>query len=399
MDSHAGSHATDTFPRVFVGDLSLGVSTPQQEVALTKVLHLINGEHFSGAERVQDLLGLRLPEFGYHADFACVKPGKFAASRRSQASQVFDLGMRHRFDLWKAQDVVRLVREEEYEIIHAHTPRSALLAMLAIRSCDAKFVYHVHSPTSRDSTHRLSNWMNQQVESWAMSKAARLIAVSNSLSRHLADLRIPADKVRVVHNGVPPLEKIPPRDAPSGQWTIGCVALYRPRKGIEVLLQAIANLRQQGHDVRLRAVGPFETTEYQKEIHALVAKLNLVDAIDWVGFTQDVNREMFQMDLFVLPSLFGEGLPMVVLEAMAAGVPVIASDVEGACEAIQPGVDGLLAVPADAEDLTRKILSVVSGEIDWEALRQAAILRQRESFSDRSMAGGTAAVYDELIGR
>jgi len=231
-----------------------------------------------------------------------------------------------------------------------------------------------------------------------MFQAARLITVSNSLSRHLASLHVPAAKVRVVHNGVPPLAKAPLRCEPDEAWTIGCVALFRPRKGIEILLQALANLRRQGQDVRLRAVGPFETPEYQREIEALAAKLNLHDAIDWVGFTQDVNRELFQMDLFVLPSLFGEGLPMVVLEAMAAGVPVIASDVEGACEAIQPGVDGLLAIPADADDLTQKISSVVSSEVDWLALRQAALVRQREAFSDQSMAAGTAAVYNELLG-
>ncbi|MCC9609356.1 glycosyltransferase [Blastopirellula sp. JC732] len=398
MDSPTSSPSADNFHSVYVDAVPPTLPAQKAEVGLKKVLHLINGEHYSGAERVQDLLGLRLPEFGYHADFACVKPGKFATSRRATECQVFELAMRHRFDLWRSRDVVGLVQEHGYQIIHAHTPRTALLAMLAARSCDAQFVYHVHSPTSRDSTRRLTNWMNQQVESWAMFQAARLITVSNSLSRHLAQLHVPMTKVRVVHNGVPSLSDVPQRDAPNGSWTIGCVALFRPRKGIEVLLHALANLRGQGHDVRLRAVGPFETPEYQREIETLVAKLNLQHAIDWVGFTQDVNRELFQMDLFVLPSLFGEGLPMVVLEAMAAGVPVIASDVEGACEAIQPGFDGLLAIPADVDDLTMKISSVVSGEVDWLSLRQTALLRQRESFSDRSMAGGTAAVYDELLG-
>ncbi|TWT30108.1 glycosyltransferase [Blastopirellula retiformator] len=398
MDGHTGSHSTDISSSAYVPPVSKSAAAPQTETGLKKVLHLINGEHYSGAERVQDLLGLRLPEFGYHADFACVKPGKFATSRRAQDCQVFELAMRHRFDLWRSRDVVRLVQEHGYKIIHAHTPRTALLAMLAARSCDAQFVYHVHSPTSRDSTRRFTNWVNQQVESWAMFQAARLITVSNSLSRHLASLHVPAEKVRVVHNGVPPLEEVPAREASQGTWTVGCVALFRPRKGIEVLLQALANLRSAGHDVRLRAVGPFETPEYEREIMALVAKLDLQAAIDWVGFTQDVNAELFQMDLFVLPSLFGEGLPMVVLEAMAAGVPVIASDVEGACEAIQSGVDGLLAIPADADDLTQKISSVVSGQVDWLSLRQAALLRQREAFSDRSMASGTAAVYDELLG-
>ncbi|MFI4876183.1 MAG: glycosyltransferase [Blastopirellula sp. JB062] len=367
------------------------------ETRLTKVLHLINGEHFSGAERVQDLLGLRLPEFGYQADFACVKPGKFMTARQATASRVIELPMRRRFDLWQARRIAQIVREEGYEILHAHTPRTALLAMTAVRVCQAKFVYHVHSPTSRDSTRRWRNWINQQVESWAMTQADRLIAVSGSLSRHLASLRVDSRKVRVVRNGVPPLAEIPPRETPAGSWTLGCVALFRPRKGIEVLLQALANLRNQGHEVRLRAVGPFETPQYQREIESLSQQLQLDEAVDWSGFTQDVNHELSQMDLFVLPSLFGEGLPMVVLEAMAAGVPVVASDVEGVCEAIRPEIDGMLAAPADAGDLTQKILAIISGRVSWSALRAAAIERQRDAFSDRSMAAATAAVYDELV--
>ncbi|EAQ80059.1 glycosyltransferase [Blastopirellula marina] len=397
MDGPLSSHAADNLSGDYSSAAPPAIPTRPREVRTVKVLHLINGEHYSGAERVQDLLGLRLPEFGYHADFACVKPGKFLTSRQAETSQVFDLAMRHRFDLWRARDAARLIRDEGYEIVHAHTPRTALLAMLAIRGSATKFVYHVHSPTSRDSTRRFKNWVNQKVESMAMTKADRLITVSHSLSRHMRQLKVAAEKVRVVHNGVPPLAEVPSHNTPTDDWTLGCVALFRPRKGMEVLLQALANLRSQGQAVRLRAVGPFETPEYERDILALVDKLKLKDAIEWVGFTQEVNRELFKMDLFVLPSLFGEGLPMVVLEAMAAGVPVIASDVEGVCEAIQPKADGLLAIPGDADDLTKKILAVVSGEIHWSALRQAAIRRQRDSFSDRSMAAGTAAVYDELV--
>ena len=76
--------------------------------------------------------------------------------------------------------------------------------------------------------------------------------------------------------------------------------------------------------------------------------------ITWTGFTRDVLDELRQMDLFVLPSLFGEGLPMVVLEAMAAGVPVVATRVAGIPEAIRPGQDGVLVEPGDAEDLAER---------------------------------------------
>ena len=87
--------------------------------------------------------------------------------------------------------------------------------------------------------------------------------------------------------------------------------------------------------MHLRAVGGFETSEYESEVKQLANQLNVEDMVTWTGFQTDTNTQFQQMDLFVLPSLFGEGLPMVVLESMAQGVPVIASNVEGIPEAVR----------------------------------------------------------------
>jgi len=113
--------------------------------------------------------------------------------------------------------------------------------------------------------------------------------------------------------------------------------------------------------------------------------------------TRDVTEELRQMDLLVLPSLFGEGLPMVVLEAMAAGVPVVATRVAGIPEAIRHGRDGVLAAPGNAEELARAIADVIGGHYDWSALRKSAFARHAQHFSDRAMAAGVAAVYRELL--
>lgn len=363
------------------------------------VLHVINGEHYSGAERVQDLLALNLGEFGYDVAFACVKPDKFIGARKAQSATLHPLPMANRFDLRVVRRLVRLVRAGGYRLIHAHTPRTAMVGRLAARWAGVPFVYHVHSPTSRDSTRSWQNRINASFEQASIRGADRLIAVSGSLGRHMQSLGFSEQQITVVPNGVPACDDVPMRDSPQGTWTLGTVALFRPRKGTEILIDALASLRERKLPVRLRCVGGFETVEYESDLRRRVTDRGLQEHVEWTGFTRDVNRELMSMDLFVLPSLFGEGLPMVVLEAMAAGVPVVATDVEGVPEAIRDGVDGVIARAGNAEDLAAAIARGVLGQLDWQSLRRSALARQRNAFSDRSMAAGVAAVYDEVLSR
>jgi glycosyltransferase involved in cell wall biosynthesis len=358
-----------------------------------RVLHVINGEHYAGAERVQDLLAGRLPEFGFEVGFACLKASRFPLLRQSQDASLYDVSMRTWFDLSAAARIVRIIRREGYEIVHTHTPRAAMIGRLAAAWTGVPFVHHVHSPASRDSTRRWGNWLNGCIERLSLGRASRLITVSASLARHLKHRGFGETRVSVVPNGVPLMAPVPQRPLPQQPWTLGTAALFRPRKGIEVLLDALATLRRQSLPVRLRAVGPFESRPYEVELKAHAARRGLDDVVRWRGFARDVGAELGGMDLFVLPSLFGEGLPMAVLEAMAAGVPVVATRVEGVQELIRDGVDGVLARPGDPEDLARAIAQVVSGELDWSELRRSALRRQAEMFSDRSMAEGVAAAY------
>jgi glycosyltransferase involved in cell wall biosynthesis len=361
------------------------------------VLHLVNGEHYSGAERVQDLLARQLPRFGCEVGFACVKPRRFPAARESQHAPLVEMPMRGRFDLRVVKRLATLVRDEGYQLIHAHTPRTALVGSLAARRAGVPFVYHVHSPVGRDSARRLMNWINALVERAALRDADRLIAVSPSVRDYMIGRGIAAERVTCVPNGVPAASHTGDRCPPAGAWTLGSVALFRPRKGMEVLLEALAALQSRDVNVRLRAVGGFETPAYESAIHALAERLGLAGAIDWIGFTRGVNRELAKVDLFVLPSLFGEGLPMVVLEAMAAGLPVVASRVEGVPEAVAHRQTGLLVEPGSVSQLAGAVAEIIGGKIDYCALSRGAQRRHAELFSDIKMAAGVAAVYREVL--
>jgi len=364
-----------------------------------RVLHLINGEHYSGAERVQDLLALRLPERGFAVAFACLKRGKFENLRRAQEAPLWTIAMRSRFDLRAIRRLIKLVREEQFDLLHAHTPRSVLLGKFVALRTGLPLIYHVHSPTARDSTRRLRNKLNVLAERFATGGNVHLIAVSQSLARRLRSHGYANSAITAVSNGVPAPDCQRCDRPPTEPWTLGTVALFRPRKGIEILLHALAELKDGGNPVRLRAVGGFETPEYEQEVKQLAERLGVAPLIDWLGFCDDVAGELAQMDLMVLPSLFGEGLPMVVLEAMAAGVPVVATRVEGVPEALRDGVDGLLAAPGDASDLAAAVQRIITGQVAWSSLRISALERHAAHFSDVAMATGVAEVYGRVLGQ
>jgi glycosyltransferase involved in cell wall biosynthesis len=105
------------------------------------------------------------------------------------------------------------------------------------------------------------------------------------------------------------------------------------------------------------------------------------------------------MDVFVLPSLFGEGLPMVVLEAMAAGVPVVATRVEGVPEAIRDGCEGFLVEPNDPRSLADAVARLAGGQADWAAMSSSALARHARYFSDEAMGAGVAEVYRRVLSK
>jgi glycosyltransferase involved in cell wall biosynthesis len=390
---------------VAVGSLPIGPAkapTPPAAPgppATIRVLHVVNGEHYSGAERVQDLLGLTLPQFGYAVGFASLKPGKFGDHRRSVDSPLYEVAMRGRWDLGIARRLAKLVRQEEYALIHAHTPRSLLVAYLASRLAGVPLVYHVHSPASRDSTRHLANLANHCVERGCANRADRVLTVSPTLTEHMRRMGVSPDKLHCVLNGVPRLaeDEARRRRQPIAPFNVAMIALFRPRKGAEVLLDAIAALRSRELDVRLEAIGPFETPEYEQQIRARVKKLGLEEHVHWVGFTDDVTGALARVDALALPSLFGEGLPMVVLEAMAAGLPVVATRCEGTTEAILHRETGLLVEPGSVRQLADALEELFNGETDYPRMALAARERHADHFSTEAMARSVAGVYDGVL--
>ena len=371
----------------------------EAQAAVARVLHVVNGEHYSGMPsgfRTCWRRGFRSMAFRWA--WRASNPVCFPSYAARTGAVLYCTPMHGRWDLRPAWQLARLVRREGYRVLHAHTPRTALVGGLASRLAGIPLVYHLHSPALSDSTHPWRNRCRAMAERAGLLGAAAVVAVSEGLAAHARRHGFPAELVQVVANGVPCRPAIGPQVARPAEWTLGTVALFRPRKGIEVLFEALAILGAQGVPVRLLAVGGFEDRAYEKHVKARAAQLGVAGIVEWAGFSAEVDAHLGRMDLFVLPSLFGEGMPMVVLEAMASGLPVVASRIDGITEVVRDGEEGLLVEPGHPVLLAAAIHRILRGQVDRLEMGAKARRRQAEHFSDRSMAAGVAEVYRRVLG-
>lgn len=361
-----------------------------------KALHIINGEFYAGAERVQDLLALRLPDFGVDLEFFCLKPGAFVEKRTSSAP-LTAVEMRSKWDMSAAERISAAAKGKAFDLIHTHSPRSALIGQAVARSLGLPLIHHVHSPARRDTESRVRNWINGTIEErLVIPKATKLIAVSQSLRHYLEERGFSGNRVEVIPNGVPVAHEDSRWAPPANEWLIGAAALFRPRKGVDVLLKALSLLRDSGASVRLKLIGSFETPAYEQEIRNLATQLKISSYIDWHGFTADVPKEMKGLSIFALPSLYGEGMPMVLLEAMSIGLPVVASDIEGVPEVLQ-GDTGVLVPPGNEHALADAIRSLIASPLGAVEMAALSLRRHREKYSDTAMAAAVSALYERVL--
>lgn len=366
---------------------------------LVRVLHVINGEHYSGGERVQDILGQTLPSYGYDVGFACLKPDLFPKVYRSKTCPIYSLPMKHRADFSPLQQLRKVIREQGYKLIHSHMPRTAPLSRLASFLENVPMVHHIHCPTLYDSPYPIKNLISATLERLSLICIARIIPCSEGMKLYARSVGISENRISVVLNGIPQLGPLEDRPDPTNEWVFGIAALFRPRKGLEYLLKAMENLKNKGYRFRFRAIGDFMSEEYHREIDQLVQQLGIMELIDWIGFKEDVPRELKKLDFFVLPSTGGEGLPIAILEGMAAGLPIITTEIAGSKEVIRDGLDGYLCQPESVESLTVCFEKMMSSTDNWKVLRKNAYRRQKDHFSDHSMTAGVARVYQSILNK
>ncbi|MFC1687795.1 glycosyltransferase family 4 protein [Patescibacteria group bacterium] len=182
-----------------------------------------------------------------------------------------------------------------------------------------------------------------------------VITVSGAQARQCEDIGVKKGRIHTIHNGID-LKMFPWPRARAEQhpaFIIGTVAGLEPGKGIAYLLKALADLKEQIPQFRALIVG---SGPERAKLVWLSRQLRLRECVQWVGFQRDVHRWYSHFDIFVLPSVKAESFGIVLLEAMAAGVPVIATRLGGVPEVVDDGRTGFLVPPSDAKAITEKIL-------------------------------------------
>jgi glycosyltransferase involved in cell wall biosynthesis len=199
------------------------------------------------------------------------------------------------------------------------------------------------------------------------------------------------DLFKVVHCGLK-LERYHFRPPRASVRRIFCAARLSPQKGHAFLLEAIKSLVEQGHALELRLAGDGPRKE---QLSNLAERFQISDRVSFLGFlTEDqVIRELEQSDLFVLPSLV-EGLPVSAMEAMAIGVPVIATNIAGTSELIEDGKTGLLIRPSDSQAISDAILRLIN---DFDFRLRAAELGRQKVVEEFDLERECAKLSDSLL--
>lgn len=372
----------------------------------TRLLWLVDSLGTGGAEALVVTFARNVNAREYQLFVACLNGAEGLNARRLRdcGVPVIELGARNLRDLRAFRRLLSVIREHEIQLIHAHLTYSSIWSSIASRLTRVPAIASLHvSPaatrTLRDSArHRLATDLRDRVMRGILNRWSRtVVMVSAALRDDYLSRGLSPEKVRVVHNGIE-LDRFRRARAesrsrlerelgiPAGLPVVATVAVLRPKKGIEVLLEAATQVRR-AHFLII-GDGPMRA-----EWTSLAETLGVAGRIHWAGFRNDVDALLAGCDLFVHPSL-DDAFPTVLLEAMAAGLPIVASRVGGIPEIVSAGVNGELVPAGDAGALSLAINTLL-GNDDTMRLMRSAAASSADRFSTAAWIDRLDVVYRE----
>lgn len=298
--------------------------------------------------------------------------------------------------IFAQKQIIRIIKQEHIEIIHAHTRVTQVLAHLVSKRTGVAYVTTCHGFFKPRLFRKI-------FPCWG----SRSVAISEAVRTHLVnDLGMRKEDVAVVHNGVE-IERFTPDKFSlaekenfkrgygfkSGAPVIGTVARLSSVKGQRYLILAMKKLLKDIPQIQLLLVG--DGPEKDNLINQS-KELGLENNVFFAPSTLDTSVPLSVMELFVFPSLL-EGLGLAIIEAQAMGLPVVASDVGGIYTLVKDGLNGFLVHPKDEQALAEAILKVLKNRKKAQEMGRLARKQARQNFDLQEMVDGIEQVYQEVL--
>ncbi len=363
------------------------------------ILHLNTERGWRGGEAQTLRLIRGLGDRGHHGLLVGQPGGELLERAAAAGIPGVPIPIRGELDFCAARRIADLVRRERVDLLHYHTAHAVALGTLASLFCGRR-----PAVATRRVSFRLRGRLLARIKyGWRVD---RVVTVSAAIRLHLLAQGFDPNRVVVVHSGIDPgrfasgdrarfrssLGSVAPT-LPEDAFLVGTAAHLAAHKGIGLFLEAAALAAAELPQARFVVVG---RGEEEGRLRRLAARLDLGDRVVFAGFRDDMPDVLAGLDLFVLSSLSGEGSPAVLKEAMAAGVPVAATALDGLEEIVEDGRHGLLSPPGNAPALGRSIVLLASDPGLRARLSAAARERVKEFTADR-MVSLTEAVYRSVL--
>jgi glycosyltransferase involved in cell wall biosynthesis len=300
----------------------------------------------------------------------------------------------------------RFLRKARIDIINTHMFQTsrifiplALLARVPIR---------IETAHGIEQWRLDKNWIYRHsfvVDKWFSKMLTKILAVSYGCKRDLIDIKgIRPEKIVVVQNGRSLTMFDPQRSGDARQrlrkqygiaddeFVFGVMARLEPQKGHKYMLEAVSRIADHRHDFRVVFVGDGDRRE---ELQSMATRLGIADRVVFAGFQRDVVGHYAAMDVKVLPSLY-EGLPLVLIEAMAMEKPVIATEINGTTEIVQHNLNGLLVPAKNVKALSEALEYALDHRAGVQAMGREGRKWVRERFSLDRQVRETEDLYERL---
>jgi len=365
-----------------------------------RVIHLNTERTWRGGEQQMCYLALGMRARGHEPHVIC-RPGSVCSERvREMGLPVREIPIRGDLDFFAARRVAGMADELGADILHAHTSRAHLAAAWGSRMARVRPACVVHRRVDF-SIHKLPFRLSGLKYRRGVD---RYIAVTAAVKRMLVQDGIASERIEVIHSGtdLSRFENTARKEGlraelgiPEGARVIGNVGFLVGHKAHEYLLEAAATVLKEMPETFVVIVGEGERREF---LEAKAAELGIASRVSMPGFRSDIPECLREFDIFCLSS-WGEGIGGVVLEAMAAGVPVVTAAAGGLDEVVQDGVNGILTPVRRSDALAEGILSILRDEDLARRLTEAGRRTVADSFSVDRMVEETLALYEDILSR